>query len=87
MPVVAAQGAGVVQCLHLRVGDLDTELVGGGSSSACTLSPVRVVVAAMLCTMTSWLVRGRPRQFMEMWENNRCSILFHFEVREAGDTR
>jgi hypothetical protein len=22
-------------------------------------------VAAMLCTMTSWLVRGRPRQFME----------------------
>ena len=50
------------------------------SSSACTLSPVRVVVAAMLCTMTSWLVRGRPRQFMEMWENNPCSILFHFEV-------
>src|SRR4051812_22411317 len=34
----------------------------------------------MLATMTSWLVRGRPRQFMEMWENNRCSILFHFEV-------
>ncbi|GAA2641001.1 hypothetical protein GCM10009863_67760 [Streptomyces axinellae] len=34
----------------------------------------------MLFTMTSWLVRGLPRQFMEMWENSRCSILFHFEV-------
>jgi hypothetical protein len=41
---------------------------------------VRVVVAAMDCTMTSWLVSGRPRQFMVMWENSRCSILFHFEV-------
>ena len=34
----------------------------------------------MVLTMTSWLVRGRPRQFMVMWENSRCSILFHFEV-------
>src|SRR5674476_1163924 len=34
----------------------------------------------MDCTMTSWLVRGRPRQFIEMWENSRCSILFHFDV-------
>ena len=50
------------------------------SSSAWTLSPVRVVVAAMVCTMTSWLVRGRPRQFIEMWENSRCSILFHLLV-------
>ena len=22
----------------------------------------------------------QPRQFIEMWENRRCSILFHFEV-------
>jgi hypothetical protein len=50
------------------------------SSSACTLSPVRVVVAAMALTTTSWLVSGRPRQFMVMWENSRCSILFHLEV-------
>ena len=34
----------------------------------------------MLFTMTSWLVSGRPRQFMVMWENSRCSILFHLEV-------
>ena len=50
------------------------------SSAACTRSPVRVVVAAMVWTMTSWLVSGRPRQFMVMWENSRCSILFHLEV-------
>src|SRR3954466_1855738 len=25
-------------------------------------------------------VKGFPRQLMEMWENNRCSILFHLEV-------
>ena len=36
------------------------------SSSALTVSPVRVVVAAMVFTMTSWLVSGRPRQFIEM---------------------
>ena len=34
----------------------------------------------MVLTTTSWLVSGRPRQFMVMWENSRCSILFHFEV-------
>jgi hypothetical protein len=34
----------------------------------------------MVCTMTSWLVRGLPRQFMVMWEKSRCSILFHLEV-------
>lgn len=50
------------------------------SSSACTVRPVLVVVAAMLWTMTSWLVSSLPRQFMVMWENSRCSIRFHFEV-------
>jgi hypothetical protein len=38
------------------------------------------VVAAMLFSMTSWLVRGLPRQFMVIWENSRCSILFHLDV-------
>ncbi len=37
-------------------------------------------VAAIVWTTTSWLVRGRPRQFMVMWLNSRCSILFHFDV-------
>ena len=69
------------QELSLCVGDLDAGRVGGlVSSSACTVSPVLVVVAAMVSTITSWLVRGLPRQFIEMWENSRCSILFHLLV-------
>jgi putative effector of murein hydrolase LrgA (UPF0299 family) len=39
------------------------------------VSPVLVVVAAMVSTITSWLVSGLPRQFIEMWANSRCSIL------------
>jgi hypothetical protein len=39
-----------------------------------------VVVAAISSTMTSWLVSGRPRQFMLMCENSRCSISFHVLV-------
>jgi len=35
---------------------------------------VRVVVAVIVSMMTSWLVSGRPRQLMEIWENSRCSI-------------
>jgi hypothetical protein len=35
---------------------------------------VRVVVAAIRLTTTSWLARVWPRQFDEMWENSRCSI-------------
>src|SRR4029077_10148543 len=44
------------------------------SSSACTVSPVRVVVAAIRLTTTSWLARVWPRQVDDMWENSRCSI-------------
>jgi hypothetical protein len=29
---------------------------------------VRVVVAAIVLTMASWLVSGLPRQFIDMWE-------------------
>ena len=50
------------------------------SSSAVTDSPVWVVVAAIVSTITSWLVSGLPRQAMEMWENSRCSTLFHLQV-------
>ncbi|RVX41853.1 hypothetical protein EDD27_4432 [Nonomuraea polychroma] len=31
-------------------------------------------------TTTSWLVNGLPRQLRVMWENSRCSILFHLGV-------
>src|SRR5680860_777031 len=50
------------------------------SSSACTFRPVVVLTAPMRLTTAWWLVSGVPRQFMVMWENNRCSILFHLLV-------
>jgi hypothetical protein len=50
------------------------------SSSARTFRPVLVVVAEIVSMMTSWLVSGLPRQFMEIWAKSRCSIRFHFEV-------
>jgi len=53
--------------------------VDRGVESAWTLRPPLVVVAAMVCTMTSWLVSGRPRQF-----KSRCSILFHLLVPGSG---
>src|SRR5580704_3369768 len=34
----------------------------------------------MVWTTTSWLVSGLPRQVRVMWQNSRCSILFHLEV-------
>ena len=50
------------------------------SSIAWTVSPVRAVVAAIVSTTTSWVSKGRPRQFMVIAENIQCSILFHFDV-------
>ncbi len=34
----------------------------------------------MRFTTTSRLTRGLPRQFSVMWQNSRCSILFHLLV-------
>ena len=41
---------------------------------------VAVVVAEMSSMTVRSEVRGRPRQFMVMKLNMRCSILFHFDV-------
>ena len=43
--------------------------------------PVLVVTALIVSMMTSWEVSGRPRQFMVIAENSRCSILFHCASR------
>jgi hypothetical protein len=50
------------------------------SRAAVTVSPAAVVVAAMVSMMTWWLASGRARQVRVMWQNSRCSILFHLEV-------
>jgi hypothetical protein len=83
--VVATQCA-PFEAFHLLIGDLDALGVVAVSSSACTVSSVREVVAAMVLTMTSWLSSG-PRQFIKMCENSRCSILFHLDVsgRQVAD--
>jgi hypothetical protein len=39
-----------------------------------TVSPAAVLAAPMVLTMTSWLVSGLPRQFIEMELNSLCSI-------------
>ena len=44
------------------------------SISERTFNPLRVLVLAISWTITSWLMSGRPRQFMVMKENRRCSI-------------
>jgi hypothetical protein len=41
------------------------------SGTHWTVRPVMVVVAAKRSTMTWWLVKGRPRQFMVICENSR----------------
>src|SRR4051794_31330196 len=42
--------------------------------------PPSVAVFAIRLMITSWLTSGRPRQFWVMWQNIRCSILFHLLV-------
>ncbi len=44
------------------------------------MSPVVVLVAEMSSMMVRRVVSGRPRQFMEMKLNMRCSIRFHLLV-------
>ena len=46
--------------------------------------PAVVVVAPIRLTTASWLTSGRPRQFWVMWQNMRCSILFHLLVPGGG---
>jgi hypothetical protein len=51
---------------------------------ARTVSPVLVVVVAMVSMTTWWDIGGRPRQFMVKWENSRCSSWVHLEVPGVG---
>ena len=37
--------------------------------------------------MTSWLTKGLPRQFAVMWQNIRCSILFHATTTSKRNLR
>jgi hypothetical protein len=67
--------AGDGEGTHFGLLDLDAL-----SSSQAIFRPVLVVVAAISSTMAARLVSGWARQFCEIWQNRRCSILFYFEV-------
>ena len=50
------------------------------SRTAVHFRPWPVTVAAMPATASSLVIRGRARQVRVMWQNSRCSILFHLLV-------
>jgi hypothetical protein len=76
MELIAAD----VEGFHLGFADLDALLVARVSSMLSTFRPVLVVVAPINSITARRSVSGRPRQFCVMWQNSRCSILFHFDV-------
>ena len=70
-----------VEHFHLGVADFDALFVGARiEQTTSTFNPVLVVVAPISSTMARRSVSGRPRQFCVMWQNMRCSILFHLDV-------
>lgn len=66
---------------QLRITDAEALFVGIPIRFSFDRQPaLRVVVLPMRLTMTSWMIKGFPRQFMLMWLNMRCSVLFHLLV-------
>jgi hypothetical protein len=79
VPVVALQP----HRSELPVGDPDAQRVAALVQLGLDPQPRAGPVAAINSRITSWETSGLPRQFMEMWLNSRCSILFHLEVPGA----
>ena len=65
---------------EVGVGDLDALLVSLGVVGGLHSEPGRGGGRGDQLDDGARLVRGRPRQFIVMNENMRCSIRFHFEV-------
>ena len=63
--------AGDVEALHCGIADFDAPLIAARVERA--LAPINSTTARRS-------VSGRPRQFCVIWQNRRCSILFHFDV-------
>jgi hypothetical protein len=64
---------------HRRLVDAVALRGGHRRGRGSALAPPSMVLA-ISWMMTSWLISGRPRQLRVMWENMRCSILFHLLV-------
>jgi hypothetical protein len=60
--IVPAQNAVGFKGFHVLVGDLDADGVVGLVDFGVDSQPGLVLVAAMVSTITSWLIKGLPRQ-------------------------
>lgn len=72
--------AGDVEVFHLGFADLDTLAVIARVECALDFQLGLGRRGADQLDDGRRLVSGRPRQFCVMWQNSRCSILFHFDV-------
>ena len=69
-----------VEGFHLGVGDLDAFFIGARIERAFD-PEARLCRCRRDSSTTAILsVSGRPRHFCVIWQNSRCSILFHFDV-------
>jgi hypothetical protein len=65
---------------HLGMADFDTLFVGGGVERAFDLQAGLGGRRGNQLDHGHAIDEGHPRQVCVMWQNKRCSILFHFEV-------
>ena len=69
-----------VERLHLGIADLDALLVGPRVERTLDFQAGLGRRRGDQFDDGQSSVRGRPRQVCVMWQNRRCSILFHFDV-------
>ena len=78
--ILDGMSLGHVQARHFRVQDLNALWIVLLSSSQRNLRRVFVVELAISSMTIGEVVEWRRAPVLVMWQNMRCSILFHFEV-------
>ena len=69
-----------VEHFHLGVADFDALFVGARIEQTLNFQSGFGRRGANQLDDGETIVSGRPRQFCVMWQNMRCSILFHLDV-------
>jgi hypothetical protein len=69
-----------VEVFHLGLFDLDAFLIDPSVKGSFNFEARLGRGRRDQVNDVAWSVSGRPRQFCVMWQNMRCSILFHFDV-------
>ena len=72
--------AGDVEAVHLGVADPDALLVAARSERAFDFQTGFGRRCTDQLDHARRFASGLPRQFCVVWQNSRCSILFHFDV-------